>query len=1448
MAATVSPPTATCRNHLRCQLKDWNSEDVEDGEVDDDERSEKWGHHAEQREYYHHRLPQHHMGYSSGNLKATSPATAVENRKTHRCVEIESIRHYSQVPQSELCNSTAAALPSGTTKMPSCHYFTDTDTSNTQQQQPPPPLPFTSNKNTAPASSSSTGFETTRCASPPVERGSATTHAARIISRRASFHTEQRGRSSSERQQSRDWIQEQAQHKGLPSQRRSWDPNSSPKKRPLHLDRIADEQQFPRGRRIDYNEQRQQPRDVPQDSSNSMCVNKEHRDPTSEFAGRHSVSTSKDRHGRGNSPVRNRGNLRNMQRRSRSPPSLWNQQIDNRGKSLFHPPGFDRRSSSPFDGRNRKPESWTGEEAQRTQKRSFGPKHASDLPRNASGEHSFHRPTSGLPLHRASFDSSTNRDDLGSHLNLSAATGDQPQNRYLSHGQRERYEITKNRQYFDRRGTLNRHQQHHHQQRPQVSEHVRRFSDNQFNHHSSRSSPDLREPTDWMKLKQGQQDDSAEKNLLDGSYGRPNAQHRQNPGGNASRVGDLQRNRQSEQRTPIACDESFRDRHLSSRGTAASNANDHLPPRNAESKHTNSENRVCESDFDSRSNVGFAANAREDHRCLGLARGLASSSDSDFEGTTANRPTTKGSTREEFHGMAEQTDSDSNTKATEASCLYDNHVLKCELYNYPHSTGNGVEPLQSIPSKEKQAQRLHPLSCQEDARPNPKGFKPNLVGNSKRKRSLECKQGNESSSSSVEVLMSSPPPKKRWCTKAEGINHRNITSTSHTSKESCPESEKESKAPSKYFGSRWCPRDADSGNSVFRESERDHSCPPYASRPPFDTQGFGRVPSLPQISEPTVDTLKTGITNPPIIINSSSIDSQGKSGSHGKAGACDAANLARSSVEVPPKIIDLAHSGECGKSHATLTPECKVSKSLTHGIPTSWLKPTARPKKPASKAPGSGSPNKASSSKRDESQQKISKKTETAYQRSSQPPGPDRKGVCERRTTIQLERNHPKKGHRPRSPSINVTVTDSEGGSTVSNNRELLSSWREKGVEHHIPKAIVTTGDPRKVAPTEQSGTESLLHEATPDLATDDSVTASTVERTPEMNVPSIIERSDFEADDKGLGFLAMGSPDALDDGDAMHVTGDANSKYSIHSCEEGITGLAACRCADDSDQDSSSSSDASSSDESDTDEEEIMMWASRMFGTAPPKPRYKLLNQSSTKKNAATDSDHRPSGLKVHLRLSLEKGTSVAKSHSVSVEGDIVDLVKLKRSKQKLGEHRPVSTHIKVAKKVKSKHKLDEVSMPKIPGSGLKVRGRRKKLKAARQVPDLNQEEPAMVDADQERRNLDDLKRKKDSAKPLTADQIKSILGEDDEPVRGSANWVRRSVRRPMNSFLNSKAIQSFFEKLRKNAEEMVVLKMKKYINDPAAPQVVLDAALDALEENANCEALYIQVSPMFI
>jgi len=104
--------------------------------------------------------------------------------------------------------------------------------------------------------------------------------------------------------------------------------------------------------------------------------------------------------------------------------------------------------------------------------------------------------------------------------------------------------------------------------------------------------------------------------------------------------------------------------------------------------------------------------------------------------------------------------------------------------------------------------------------------------------------------------------------------------------------------------------------------------------------------------------------------------------------------------------------------------------------------------------------------------------------------------------------------------------------------------------------------------------------------------------------------------------------------------------------------------------------------------------------------------------------------------------------------------------------------------------------------------------------------------------------KRRKEEKRPLTAEEISAVLGEDClEPC--STSWVRRSVRQPSKSSLNAPLVKSLLEKLRVNDSDMVVLKMKKYCSDPNTPQLVIDAVLDALEENQNCESLYIQVRP---
>jgi hypothetical protein len=131
-----------------------------------------------------------------------------------------------------------------------------------------------------------------------------------------------------------------------------------------------------------------------------------------------------------------------------------------------------------------------------------------------------------------------------------------------------------------------------------------------------------------------------------------------------------------------------------------------------------------------------------------------------------------------------------------------------------------------------------------------------------------------------------------------------------------------------------------------------------------------------------------------------------------------------------------------------------------------------------------------------------------------------------------------------------------------------------------------------------------------------------------------------------------------------------------------------------------------------------------------------------------------------------------------------------------------------------------------------------------------LNLEKKKQRIEEKRRQVVQDDKRKKEEAKPLTAAQIREILGEDANAAP-SSHWVRRSCRQPCKAALSAPGVRALLDKLRGNDSDMVVLKMKRYINDPDAPQVVIDAALDALEENTNCEALYIQVScstPFFL
>jgi hypothetical protein len=95
-----------------------------------------------------------------------------------------------------------------------------------------------------------------------------------------------------------------------------------------------------------------------------------------------------------------------------------------------------------------------------------------------------------------------------------------------------------------------------------------------------------------------------------------------------------------------------------------------------------------------------------------------------------------------------------------------------------------------------------------------------------------------------------------------------------------------------------------------------------------------------------------------------------------------------------------------------------------------------------------------------------------------------------------------------------------------------------------------------------------------------------------------------------------------------------------------------------------------------------------------------------------------------------------------------------------------------------------------------------------------------------------------------LTDMEIRRILQQDSAALgNDNSTWVRRSSRQPSKNLINSASVKDLLNRLPSNDSDMVVLKMKKYLSDSDVPPVVMNAALDALEENSNCQALYIQV-----
>jgi hypothetical protein len=185
-------------------------------------------------------------------------------------------------------------------------------------------------------------------------------------------------------------------------------------------------------------------------------------------------------------------------------------------------------------------------------------------------------------------------------------------------------------------------------------------------------------------------------------------------------------------------------------------------------------------------------------------------------------------------------------------------------------------------------------------------------------------------------------------------------------------------------------------------------------------------------------------------------------------------------------------------------------------------------------------------------------------------------------------------------------------------------------------------------------------------------------------------------------------------------------------------------------------------------------------------------------------------------------------------------------------GIHIPISEKVKLGRR-RNRTELNKDNEDVAEAKRDSTKKRRKKLtcrlrikaKASTPLPEAASEEtkeivtpaPMTVD-DSEEAN----RRKREEARTLTVEEAKAILGEEDFDLPCSSHWVRRSARMPSRSVLNTPKFKQLIEKLKMNDPDMVVLKMKKYLSDPNCPQVCIDTVLDALEENTNCQSLYIQ------
>jgi hypothetical protein len=273
-----------------------------------------------------------------------------------------------------------------------------------------------------------------------------------------------------------------------------------------------------------------------------------------------------------------------------------------------------------------------------------------------------------------------------------------------------------------------------------------------------------------------------------------------------------------------------------------------------------------------------------------------------------------------------------------------------------------------------------------------------------------------------------------------------------------------------------------------------------------------------------------------------------------------------------------------------------------------------------------------------------------------------------------------------------------------------------------------------------------------------------------------------------------------------------------------------AAACAD---QDSS---------DSETDEEELNQFAANMFGLGADVQASLVAKKKKTKKA-------RKAAKQRELALLAEGGhADCYNNESIGIPAafflsdvQIPISEKVKMGRRKRAQPVPLLNAAQVAepRPVPPTTKTIKIRKRATPSCADGV------LSPVTKVAKLCPPQRAVPEVDHERLKIakEESKRRKEEKRTLTPAEISAILGEDIPcSMAAESQWVRRSSRMPCRSFLESPKVMALIKNLKSNDPDMVILKMKKYISDPAAPTLLIDAALDALEENTNCEALYIQ------